>query len=68
MQKSFGETPTYECLEEIGPAHHKKFRFAVLLKEQKLAEGEGESKKEAQQNAAKEALARIKKEGSQKSQ
>jgi len=49
-------TPHYELVKEWGPDHDKKFKVAVFLKDEKIAEGEGESKQEAQRNAAEEGL------------
>jgi ribonuclease-3 len=50
-------TPHYELVKEWGPDHDKKFLVAVFLKDEKVAEGEGESKQEAQRNAAENGLA-----------
>jgi ribonuclease-3 len=55
-QQCLKSTPTYRLLEEFGPAHDKTFRVEVTLTGRKLAEGEGKSKKEAEQNAAREAI------------
>lgn len=49
----------YEILEEKGPDHNKLFVVQVSLAEKVLGQGEGRSKKEAEQNAAKAALAGI---------
>ncbi|HHX96595.1 MAG TPA: ribonuclease III [Clostridia bacterium] len=46
----------YQILRESGPDHAKQFLAAVFLNGQKLAEGQGRTKKEAEQQAAKEAL------------
>ena len=54
--------PQYLLLEEMGPAHDKTFRVALRLNGETLAEGEGRSKKEAEQRAAKEAFFCLKKE------
>lgn len=58
-QKKFQKTPVYEVIEESGPSHQKNFRIAVFINEQKVGEGSGGSKKEAQQQAAADALARL---------
>jgi ribonuclease III len=55
-QRCLKSTPTYRLLEEFGPAHDKTFRVQAMLTGTRLAEGEGKSKKEAEQNAAREAL------------
>jgi ribonuclease-3 len=55
-QQCLKSTPKYRLLDEFGPAHDKTFRVEVALTGRKLAEGVGKSKKEAEQNAAREAL------------
>jgi ribonuclease-3 len=49
-------TPHYELVKEWGPDHDKKFLIAVFLKDEKVAEGEGDSKQDAQRNAAQNGL------------
>ncbi len=49
-------TPTYRVLEEKGPDHDKQFIVGVFLVDECIAHGEGKSKQEAEQSAAKEAL------------
>jgi ribonuclease III len=51
-----GITPSYKTLKETGPDHDKKFTVGVFLGEQKIAEGFGESKQDAEQDAARRAL------------
>ena len=46
----------YTLLKESGPPHNKTFEVAVFHDGVKLGTGVGKSKKEAEQNAAKEAL------------
>jgi ribonuclease-3 len=55
-QQTFKALPKYSLVEETGPDHDKTFRVALTLNGQVLAEGEGKSKKEAEQMAAKEAF------------
>jgi ribonuclease-3 len=55
-QERVGITPSYDVLEEWGPDHAKHFKVGVFLEEEKIAEGEGVSKQEAQQKAAEAAL------------
>ncbi len=57
-QKKYQQMPLYEVIEESGPSHQRHFRIAVFLRQQKIGEGVGSSKKEAQQNAAEDALSR----------
>jgi len=55
-QDRVGITPTYEVLEEWGPDHRKHFIVGVFLENDLIAKGEGNSKREAQEDAAKNAL------------
>ncbi len=55
-QARFGVTPSYRVLKEWGPAHDHHFRLAANLKGKKISEGEGKSKKGAEEAAAREAL------------
>ncbi len=58
-QRTFHETPEYEVLEESGLAHEKVFRVSVSVQARQLGVGEGSSKKEAQVDAAKNALEQL---------
>jgi len=49
-------TPTYRVLEEWGPDHEKNFVIGVFLQDELVARGEGSSKQEAEEQAAKNAL------------
>jgi len=49
-------TPTYKTLSEVGPDHDKHFTVGVFLHDEKIAEGVGKSKQEAEQSAAQAAL------------
>ena len=55
-QERTGITPSYEVLDEWGPDHAKHFKVGVFLDDEKVAEGDGISKQEAQQKAAEEGL------------
>lgn len=55
-QEHFGVTPSYETISEDGPDHDKHFTVGVFLKDEKIAEGKGKSKQEAEQIAAKKAI------------
>ncbi|MBW2118830.1 MAG: ribonuclease III [Deltaproteobacteria bacterium] len=55
-QKIYKTLPKYHLVEEVGPAHDKTFKVALTLNGETLAEGKGKSKKEAEQEAAKEAF------------
>lgn len=55
-QDDVGVTPAYNVLEEWGPDHQKHFVIGVFLNEKSIGQGKGWSKKEAEEEAAKEAL------------
>ncbi len=55
-QEIVGVTPTYRVLKEEGPDHEKQFVVGVYLDKEKIAEGNGGSKQEAQIDAAEVAL------------
>ena len=55
-QELIGLTPTYKVLKEEGPDHDKIFVVGVYLDHEKIAEGQGTSKQEAQVEAAEAAL------------
>ena len=56
VQKNHQETLKYRLRAESGPDHNKSFEMEVLLNSNVIAYGEGHSKKEAEQAAAREAL------------
>lgn len=49
-------TPSYETLNQVGPDHDRVFTVGVYLINDKVAEGRGRSKQEAEQAAAEAAL------------
>ena len=55
-QERVGITPAYKVLEEWGPDHAKHFIIGVFLNKELVAKGEGSSKQEAEEKAAKNAL------------
>lgn len=55
-QEKVGITPHYEVLSESGPDHDKTFVVGVFLNKEKVADGTGSSKQEAQMSAADAAL------------
>jgi len=55
-QEKVNITPSYRVMRESGPDHDKKFIVGVFLGEKLIAEGEGSSKQEAEESAAKKAL------------
>lgn len=56
-QETAGVTPSYQTLREFGPDHDKHFIIGVYLGTELVAEGAGKSKQEAEQDAARNALA-----------
>lgn len=55
-QDRIGVTPTYRVMEEWGPDHARQFKVGVYLGKEHVGEGQGESKQDAQQSAAEDAL------------
>lgn len=55
-QEKTGLTPGYREHSEEGPDHEKRFVIGVYLGSELVAEGEGNSKQEAQREAARKAL------------
>ena len=51
-QEKENTTPVYRVLGENGPDHEKTFTVGLYLVEEKVAEGTGHSKQEAEQAAA----------------
>lgn len=60
-QNEFKALPKYEIIKMRGPDHKQVFEMKVLIKRDVYGIGEGKSKKEAEQNAAREALKNLKK-------
>jgi ribonuclease III len=56
-QEKLRITPTYELTGQSGPDHDRTFVIAAYLGREKVAQGEGRSKQEAEQDAAQKALA-----------
>ena len=59
VQREPNRTLVYCMAEESGPDHDKTFTFEVLLNGAVVGRGEGHSKKEAEQMAARAALERL---------
>src|SRR3954447_25418829 len=58
-QRQFGETPTYQLLDEKGPDHSKCFKIAAQIGPQRYAPAWGRNKKDAEQRAAMNALSQL---------
>lgn len=55
-QERISVTPTYHVMEEWGPDHARQFKIGVYLGKELAGEGQGQSKQDAQQAAAEDAL------------
>lgn len=55
-QEHDGITPAYQLISEVGPDHDKQFTVGVFIGSNKVAEGVGHSKQEAEQDAAEKGL------------
>jgi ribonuclease-3 len=54
-----GQAVNYSVLEVEGPPHDRRFTCAAMIDGEQLGVGLGESKKAAEQEAAKETLAKL---------
>lgn len=61
-QEKYHVTPAYEVLREDGLDHAKHFIVGLYLGSRQVSQGEGSSKQEAQQQAAKRGLEKLKEE------
>lgn len=59
IQEKLKITPTYQVLKESGPSHKKIFKVGVFFGDKLIEEGIGESKQEAEMEAARKALNKI---------
>ncbi len=55
-QEHLSLTPSYRVINESGPDHDKHFTVGIFFGEDRIAEGKGHSKQEAEQAAARMAL------------
>jgi len=60
-QNLFKMVPRYRLVEELGPDHDKTFKVNILINNEIYGVGMGKSKKDAEQNAAREALEQLEK-------
>ena len=56
LQNKYKAPPSYETTSSEGPEHNKTFKVRVHFGKRTLGHGEGKSKKEAEQAAARDAL------------
>ena len=59
LQQHFRTGPTYRIVAIEGPDHARTFTAEVVFREQSLGQGQGGSKRDAEQAAAADAIARI---------
>lgn len=59
VQRRSGQVLTYHMVSQSGPDHNKTFLFEVRLNDKSVGRGEGRSKKEAEQAAARDALEKM---------
>ena len=59
-QSIYRDVPEYKLVSEAGPDHQKTFLMEVYINSTLYGKGKGESKKEAQQDAAHDACQRLK--------
>jgi len=59
LQSRFGRMPEYVLLNTLGPDHARVYQVAVRFGEELIGRGEGRTKKQAEQQAAAEALERF---------
>ena len=60
-QREFDMLPHYRTIRETGPDHEKMFEVEILIRGDRYGVGDGKSKKEAEQVAAKRALEKLRK-------
>jgi ribonuclease-3 len=59
VQSLYHTTPTYRIIDAIGPDHDRRFTAEVLVNDEVTALGQGRSKKLAEADAARTALAKL---------
>ena len=60
LQRKYHQSPTYKLIDTWGPDHERNFKIGVYLETLLLGDGVGKNKQTAAQNAAGNALAKIK--------
>lgn len=58
-QEKFHAVPRYRLVKETGPDHDKIFDVEIYIRHELMGKGTGRSKKEAEQQAAREALEKL---------
>lgn len=62
-QMLFRSPPTYRLISESGPDHAKRFVTEIVIAGKVMGRGEGRSKKQSEQEAARRALEQLQREG-----
>lgn len=59
LQSLRGQPPVYSVIDESGPDHQRKFCVRLTIGGEPTAQGHGETKKRAEQDAARQALEKV---------
>ena len=60
IQSKYTDAIRYEVINQDGPDHNKEFTVAIKINNKEIAEGKGKTKKAAEQEAAYQAILKIK--------
>ncbi len=60
IQSKYTDAIKYEVINQDGPDHNKEFTVAIKINNKEIAEGKGKTKKAAEQEAAYQAILKIK--------
>jgi len=60
VQRKYHVSPIYKLISSWGPDHARQFEIGVFISEKNMGRGTGNNKQSAAQNAAKDALTRLK--------
>ncbi len=58
-QEKYKNLPCYELISQTGPDHESTFEVRILINGDEYGRGKGKSKKDAEQQAAREAIIRM---------
>ena len=64
-QREFEAAPVYRIVQETGPAHDRTYTAQVLILDRVYGEGEGRTKKQAEQQASYQAIRKLENDGKQ---
>ena len=60
IQSKYTDAIKYEVINQEGPDHNKEFTVAIKVNNKEIAKGKGKTKKAAEQEAAYQAILKIK--------